>query len=163
MWQKFKKFAFKGNIIDMAVGVIIGGAFGKIVTSLVNDIIMPAVSLITGGVSFTELFILLNVPEGVDTSTLTTIALAKEAGCSTLNYGNFIQTFVDFFIIALSMFFFVTLIAKANELAHKKEKEEAEAAAAEAARIEAEKKANEPKVPTSEELLTEIRDLLKNK
>lgn len=152
MWQKFKKFAFKGNIIDMAVGVIIGGAFGKIVTSLVNDIIMPAIGMLMGGKSFTDLkYVITPADEAA--------GIAEAA----IKYGNFIQTFVDFFIIAVSMFVFVSLIAKANELAHKKEREAAEAAAAEAARIEAEKKANEPKVPTKEELLTEIRDLLKNK
>ena len=148
MWQKFKKFAFKGNIIDMAVGVIVGGAFGKIVTSLVNDIIMPAVGMLMGGKSFTDLkYVITEADEAA--------GIAEAA----ITYGNFIQTFVDFFIIAVSMFVFVSLIAKANEIAHKKELE----AAAEAARIEAEKKAAEPKAPTQEELLAEIRDLLKNK
>ncbi len=152
MWKEFKKFAFKGNVIDMAVGVVVGGAFGKIVTSLVNDLITPLISLITGGANFSELFVILNA-NGADTSAFTTIDLAKEAGFATLNYGNFIQTVIDFFIIALSIFMFVTLIQKGREKleARKKAEEEAAKAATPA----------EPPKPTTEELLTEIRDLLK--
>ena len=156
MWEKFKKFAFKGNVIDMAVGVVVGGAFSKIVTSLVNDLITPLISLITGGANFSELFVILNAskaPEGLDLSTINTIAAAKEAGLATLNYGNFIQTIIDFFIIALSIFMFVSLIQKSRELAEAKKKAEEEAAAA--------AKAAEPPKPTTEELLAEIRDLLK--
>lgn len=148
MWKKFKEFAFKGNILDMAVGVIIGGAFGKIVSSLVNDIIMPLIGLLMGGKSFADLKYVITAADEAN-------GVAEAA----ITYGNFIQTFVDFLIIALSMFFFVTAIAKASELRHKKEREAAE----EAARLEAEKKAAEPTPPTQEELLTEIRDLLKNK
>ena len=77
MWKDFKKFAFKGNVIDMAVGVVVGGAFSKIVTSLVNDIITPVISLITGGANFSELFVLLNVPEGTDVSAIKTIEAEK--------------------------------------------------------------------------------------
>lgn len=156
MWEKFKKFAFKGNVVDMAVGVVVGGAFSKIVTSLVNDIITPFISLITGGASFSELFVILNASkaaEGVDVAAINTIAAAKEAGLATLNYGNFIQTIIDFFIIALSIFMFVTLIQKARELAEAKKKAEEEAAKAAAPA--------EPPKPTAEDLLTEIRDLLK--
>ena len=160
MWEKFKKFAFKGNVIDMAVGVVVGGAFSKIVTSLVNDLITPLISLITGGASFSELFVILNksaAPEGLDLATIKTIEAAKEVGLATLNYGNFIQTIIDFFIIALSIFMFVSLIQKARALAEAKKREEEAAAkaAAEAA------KAAEPPKPTTEELLAEIRDLLK--
>ena len=120
--KEFKEFAFKGNVLDMAVGVIIGTAFGKIVTSLVNDIIMPLCSLLLNNIKFTDLKIMLK-------------------GDSAVMIGNFIQSFVDFVIIALSIFMFVKMI---NSF---KKKEEA--------------KPEEPKGPTSEELLTEIRDLLK--
>lgn len=120
--KEFKEFAFKGNVLDMAVGVVVGGAFGKIVTSLVNDIIMPLCSLLLNNIKFTDLKIMLK-------------------GDSAVMIGNFIQSFVDFVIIALSIFMFVKMI---NSF---KKKEEA--------------KPEEPKGPTSEELLTEIRDLLK--
>jgi large conductance mechanosensitive channel len=95
----FKEFAIKGNIIDMAIGVIIGGAFGKIVTSFVNDIVMPLISLITGRIDFSNLFIALN---GLKYATLEE---AKAAGVATLNYGNFITMVLDFLIIAFSVFF----------------------------------------------------------
>ncbi|MDE6535033.1 MAG: large-conductance mechanosensitive channel protein MscL [Muribaculaceae bacterium] len=132
----FKEFAMKGNIVDMAVGVIIGGAFGKIVTSLVNDMIMPCVSLATGGVNFNEL----NTELSPAVTDPTTGEITTEA--VTLNYGMFIQNIVDFFIIALSIFFAIRFIMK-----FKKKEEEAPAADPE---------------PTKEEvLLTEIRDLLK--
>lgn len=152
MWNKFKQFAFKGNVVDMAVGVVVGGAFGKIVTSLVNDLITPLISLATGGANFSELFVILNA-KGADTTAIKTIEAAKELGYATLNYGNFIQTVIDFFIIALSIFMFVSLIQKGREkIEAKKKQEEAEAA---------EQAAAEPPKPTTEELLAEIRDLLK--
>ena len=156
MWKEFKKFAFKGNVVDMAVGVVVGGAFGKIVTSLVNDLITPLISLITGGANFSELFVILNkanAVEGVDVDSIKTIADAQAAGLATLNYGNFIQTIIDFFIIALSIFFFVYAIQKSREKVEAKKKAEEEAAKAAAPA--------EPPKPTAEELLTEIRDLLK--
>lgn len=153
MFKEFKKFAFKGNVLDMAVGVVIGGAFGKIVTSLVNDIITPLISLVTGGADFSEMFVLLNT-NGADTSAIKTIAQAKEAGFATLNYGLFIQAIIDFFIIAFSIFLFIKLIEngkkKFAELEKKIKREEEEEAAA-----------PEVKKPTQEELLEEIRDLLK--
>ena len=151
MWNKFKQFAFKGNVVDMAVGVVVGGAFGKIVTSLVNDLITPLISLATGGANFSELFVILNA-NGADTTAIKTIEAAKELGYATLNYGNFIQTVIDFFIIALSIFMFVSLIQKGREKIEEKKKQEEAEAAAEAA---------EPPKPTTEELLAEIRDLLK--
>jgi len=124
--------------MDMAVGVIIGGAFGKIVTSLVEDIIMPLVSVATGGVDFTNLFI--NLGEG----TYKTLAEAKEAGAAVFAYGAFFQNILDFIIIALCIFFMIKGI---NKLKKKKEEEPAA-----------------PPAPSAEEtLLTEIRDLLKNK
>lgn len=153
MWKKFKEFAFKGNVIDMAVGVVIGGAFGKIVSSFVADIITPLISLITGKANFTELFAIISNPNNVDTSAINTIEAAKEAGLGTLNYGTFIQTIIDFFIIALSIFCFVSIIQKAREKSEAKKK---------AAEAKEEAPAEDPK-PTTEELLAEIRDLLKDK
>ena len=138
--KEFKEFAMKGNVMDMAVGVIIGGAFGKIVTSLVNDVLMPVVSLATGGIDFTNLFI--NLGEG----NYTTLAAAQEAGASVLAYGSFIQNIVDFLIVAFCIFLMLKGINKLNR------KKEEPAPAPE-----------EPKGPTQEELLAEIRDLLKEK
>ncbi|MBQ3182006.1 MAG: large-conductance mechanosensitive channel protein MscL [Clostridia bacterium] len=135
VWQEFKDFAFKGNVIDMAVGVVVGGAFSKIVTSLVADIITPLVGLITGGTDLKNL-------KYVFTPATETVAE------SALNYGQFIQNIIDFFIIAFSIFMFVKLIATAR----KKFERKAEA-------IEEAKE--EPKSPTTEELLSEIRDILK--
>ncbi|MBQ7734866.1 MAG: large-conductance mechanosensitive channel protein MscL [Bacteroidales bacterium] len=139
--QEFRDFAVKGNMIDMAVGIIIGGAFGKIVTSLVSDIIMPPIGLLVGGVNFTEWNVVLK--EAVmENGEVITPAL-------TLNYGNFIQVLFDFLIIALSIFFVIRGINKMKEMTSKKKAEEEAAAPA-------------PE-PTKEEiLLTEIRDLLKN-
>ena len=140
--KEFKEFAMKGNVMDMAVGVIIGGAFGKIVTSLVNDVLMPVVSLCTGGVDFTNLFVKLS-GEG----DFNTLAEAQEAGASVMAYGQFIQNIVDFLIVAFCIFL---MIKGMNKLNKKKEEEPAPAP--------------EPPAPTKEEtLLTEIRDLLKNK
>ena len=138
--SEFKEFAMKGNVMDMAVGVIIGGAFGKIVSSLVDDIIMPLISLATGGVSFTDLFI--NLGEG----SYKTLAEAKEAGAAVFAYGQFIQNIFDFIIIAFCIFLMIKAMNKM------KKKEEPAPAEPEA-----------PKGPTQEELLAEIRDLLKKK
>ena len=136
--KEFKEFAMKGNVMDMAVGVIIGGAFGKIVTSLVSDVLMPLISVATGGISFTDLFV--NLSDDVKYKTL---AEAQEAGASVFAYGQFIQNIIDFIIIALCIF----LMIKAMNKMKKKEEPAPEA----------------PKGPTQEELLAEIRDLLKNK
>ena len=106
MLKEFKAFALKGNVIDLAIGVIIGGAFGKIVTSFVNDIIMPLITLITGKVNFADLFIALNGQHYL------TIEEAKKAGASTLNYGLFITNIIDFVIIALVIFIFIKQIEK---------------------------------------------------
>ena len=138
--KEFKEFAMKGNVMDMAVGVIIGGAFGKIVTSLVGDVLMPVISLATGGIDFTNLFVNLS-----DDKSYATLAAAQEAGASVFAYGQFIQNVIDFIIIAFCIFMMLKGI---NKLNRKKE----EPAAPE-----------EPKGPTQEELLAEIRDLLKNK
>ena len=133
----FKEFAMKGNVVDMAVGVIVGGAFGKIVSSLVNDIIMPIISLATGGDGYKNLkYVITAGKEAVGDA-----AAVEEVA---INYGLFIQNIVDFLIIAFSIFVALRVIMK-----FKKKEEEAPAAAPE---------------PTNEEkLLTEIRDLLKNK
>ena len=139
MWEEFKKFAFKGNVLDMAVGVIVGGAFGKIVTSLVNDVIMPVFGYFTSGADFKTLKWVLSpaVMEGE------TVIKAESA----ILYGNFIQNVVDFLIIAVSIFLFVRLITSAKEKIQKKEEPAPEP--------------ETPKGPTTEELLVEIRDLLK--
>lgn len=112
MFKDFKEFAMKGNIIDLAVGVIIGGAFGKIVTSLVNDIIMPLVGLLLGKVDFSNLFIALG------NGNFKTIEEAKKAGVGTLNYGLFINNIIDFLIIAFSIFIVVRQI---NRFSKKKD------------------------------------------
>ena len=139
--QDFKAFAMKGNVVDMAVGVIIGGAFGKIVTSVVNDIIMPPIGLLIGGVNFKDLKLVMKEA--------TTAADGTEVAAVTLNYGNFLQQTFDFLIIAFSIFVMIKLIAKLTE---KKKKEEAAPAPAPA-----------PEPSAEEKLLTEIRDLLKEK
>ena len=108
--NEFKEFAMKGNIVDMAIGVIIGGAFGKIVTSFVNDIVMPTLSLLTGKVDFNNLFLAL------DGNTYETLAQAQEAGASTLNYGTFLTTIIDFLIIALSINIVMKKIFKAKKV-----------------------------------------------
>ncbi len=121
MWKEFKEFAIKGNVVDLAVGVVIGTAFGKIVTSLVNDIIMPVISIFTAGLDFENWFI------SLDGSKYATLADAKEAGAATLNYGAFIGNVIDFLIIAFSIFIVVRqinrLTRKKEELAPKKTKE----------------------------------------
>jgi large conductance mechanosensitive channel len=136
--SEFKEFAVKGNVMDMAVGVIIGGAFGKIVTSLVNDMLMPVISLCTGGMDFTNLFVNLS-----DDTQYKTLAEAQEAGASVFAYGQFIQNIFDFIIVAFCIFLMIKAMNKLN-------RKKVEEAAPEA-----------PKGPTQEELLTEIRDLLK--
>ncbi|WP_291782643.1 large-conductance mechanosensitive channel protein MscL [Cecembia sp.] len=132
--KEFKEFAVKGNVIDLAVAVIIGGAFGKIVSSFVNDIIMPPLGVLLGGVDFKDLVFI--VQEA------TVSAAGEEIEAVTLNYGNFIQNVVDFLIIAFVIFMAIKGINSA-----KKKKEEAPAAP--------------PAPPKSEVLLEEIRDLLK--
>ena len=138
--QEFKAFAMKGNVIDMAVGVIIGGAFGKIVSSIVADVIMPPIGLLVGGVNFTDLKLVLKPAVLED--------VKEVVAAVTLNYGNFLQVTFDFLIIAFSIFMFIKLLTKLTE----KKKEEAPAAPP------------APPAPSREEvLLTEIRDLLKER
>lgn len=133
--QEFKTFAMRGNVVDMAVGIIIGGAFGKIVSSLVSDIIMPPIGLFIGGVKFQNLKIILKHAH-------TDSATGKVTEAVSINYGNFINTALDFLIIAFAIFLFIKLI---NSLKHKEEA-----------------KPTPPPAPSKEEqLLSEIRDILK--
>ena len=130
MMSEFKSFAMRGNVVDMAVGIVIGGAFGKIVSSFVNDVLMPPIGMMMGGVDFSELAVLLKEASG-------------EAAAVTLNYGIFIQTVLDFLIIAFAIF----MVIKAMNNMKKKEEEAP---------------AKPPKPSAEVELLTEIRDSLKN-
>ena len=139
MLKEFKEFAMRGNVVDMAVGIIIGAAFGKIVTSFVNDIIMPPIGLLLGGADFSDIFITLS-GEG----DFATVEQAKEAGAVTMNLGLFINTLLDFVIVAFAIFI---VIKQMNRL--KKKEEEAPAAP--------------PEPPREEVLLEEIRDLLKSR
>ncbi len=104
MLKEFKEFAMRGNVVDMAIGVIIGGAFGKIITSLINDVIMPPIGLLLGGVDFTNLFLDLS---GKGYSSL---AAAQEAGAATINYGLFLNTILNFIVVALVIFLLVRQI-----------------------------------------------------
>ena len=131
MWKEFKAFAMKGNVLDLAVAVVIGAAFGAIVSSLVNDIIMPPLGMLLGGVEFTQLAVTLQEASG-------------ETEAVELRYGMFIQKIIDFLIIAFAIFM---VIKGYNRMQKKKEEEPAPEPA--------------PAGPTQEELLAEIRDLLK--
>ncbi|MFC5559995.1 large conductance mechanosensitive channel protein MscL [Ureibacillus thermophilus] len=126
MWKEFKDFAMKGNVIDLAIAVVIGAAFGKIVSSLVDNIIMPLIGILTGGIDFTKSFI-------------------WQVGDATVSFGVFLQSIIDFFIISFAIFMFIRLL---NKLTKKKKEEVVEEEAA-------------PELDTKEELLREIRDLLK--
>lgn len=116
MMKEFKEFAVKGNVVDMAVGIIIGAAFGTIVKSLVADVIMPPIGLLLGNVDFANLFIVLK--GGTEAATYATIAEAQEAGAVTLNYGVFINTIISFLIVAFAVFL---LIRNINKLKRKEE------------------------------------------
>jgi large conductance mechanosensitive channel len=137
--SEFKAFALKGNVVDMAVGVIIGGAFGAIVGSMVSDILMPVIGLATGGISFSEKFYAL------DGKHYDSLAAAKTAGASVMQWGTFVDKVINFFIIAFCLF----MVIKAMNAA--KKKEEAAPAPAPAA------------PPRQEVLLEEIRDLLRKR
>lgn len=143
----FKKFINRGNVIDMAVGVVVGGAFSKIVSSLVSDIITPCISAVTGGEKVTGEFVLREAVVGSGT------AETPEIPAVVLNYGNFIQTIIDFLLIAFCIFVVIKIISSMREKAEKLTKKE-----------KAEQAPPPPPEPSKEELLlTEIRDLLKNK
>jgi large conductance mechanosensitive channel len=104
MWKEFKEFAMKGNVLDLAVGFIIGAAFGKIVSSMVSDLIMPPIGVIMGKVDFSNLFVTLSGPS------YPTLAAAKAAGAPTLNYGVFINNIIDFLIVAIAVFMIVRIV-----------------------------------------------------
>ncbi len=141
--KEFKEFISRGNVLDMAVGVIIATAFGKITTSLVNDVIMPAIGLLCGQRDLTDILNWVIVP-----ATLDEAGEVVDAGV-TIGFGTFVGTIIDFILVALVVFAIVKAFNKARTAAEKKKKAEEEAAAEE-----------EPAGPTTEELLTEIRDLL---
>jgi len=138
MLKEFREFAVRGNVVDLAVGVIIGAAFGKIVTALVNDVIMPPVGKAMGGVNFADLFINLDSAKG----TFTSLKAAKDAGAAVIAYGSFINTILDFTIVALCVF---ALVKGINRLRRKPDPVPDVAKAP----------------PPQEKLLMEIRDLLK--
>jgi large conductance mechanosensitive channel len=143
MFKEFREFAIKGSVVDLAVGVIIGGAFGGIVTSLVNDVIMPPIGLLVGNVDFGNLFVVLR--EGAkEHGPYASLAAAKQAGAVTLNFGVFLNTLINFLIVAGAMFFVVKFINRLRR-----------------------QQAAAPSAPTppsrSETLLEEIRDLLQKR
>ena len=135
MLKEFREFAMRGSVIDLAVGVVIGAAFGRIVTSLVNDIIMPPIGLLLGGIDFSNMFITLSGGE------YATLAAAQEAGAATLNYGLFVNTIIQFVIVAFAIFIVVKQIN----------------------RLKREQPAAPPAPPRQEVLLEEIRDAIKSK
>ncbi|MFN7160025.1 MAG: large-conductance mechanosensitive channel protein MscL [Candidatus Gracilibacteria bacterium] len=134
--KEFREFAIKGNVVDLAVGVIIGSAFGKIVSSLVSDMVMPPIGFLLGGVNFTDLKLVIKQAS--------VSSAGKVTDAVTLNYGNFIQTVFDFAIIAFTIFLIIQIV---NRLKRHEEKKKEEI--------------KEVKVTKDQELLTEIRDLLK--
>ena len=135
--NEFKEFAMRGNVLDMAVGVIIGGAFGKIVSSVVDDVIMPPIGWLIGGVNFSDLKVTLPTVE---------VPGVEKLQAATINYGNFLQTCLDFLIVAFCIFILIKVV---NKLSKKKEEPEAPKPA--------------PEPSNEEKLLAEIRDLLKAK
>lgn len=142
MFKEFKEFAMRGNVVDMAVGIIIGAAFGTIVQSLVGDVIMPPIGLALGNIDFSNLFAILK--EGATAGPYASLADAQKAGAVTINYGKFVNTIISFIIVAFAMFL---LIRGINSM--KKQEEAAPAP---------------PPAPSNEEkLLGEIRDILKQK
>ncbi|MGH7808452.1 MAG: large-conductance mechanosensitive channel protein MscL [Thermodesulfobacteriota bacterium] len=142
MLKEFKEFAMRGNVVDMAVGIIIGAAFGTIVQSLVSDVIMPPIGLALGNIDFSNLFLLLK--EGATAGPYASLADAQKAGAVTINYGRFINTIISFIIVAFAIFLLIRAI---NSM--KKQEEAAPAP---------------PPAPSNEEkLLAEIRDILKQR
>ena len=142
MLKEFKEFAMKGNMLDMAIGIVIGAAFGTVIKSLVSDILMPAISAATGSPDSSNLFVVLKDPADMTGVNMESIEAVREAGGVALGYGLFINAFIAFLLVAFALFMVVKAVNKA-----KKEEEEAPAA---------------PPAPSKEEvLLGEIRDLLK--
>ncbi|MGF1656956.1 MAG: large conductance mechanosensitive channel protein MscL [Verrucomicrobiales bacterium] len=148
LFKDFKEFAVKGNMIDMAVGIMIGGAFATVVGSLVNDVLMPPLGVLAGGMDFGNLFVVLQ--DGAETSgPYASLAAAQEAGAVTLNYGSFVNSIISFLIIAWAIFMVVKVMTKIRRrVEHEEERPEVVA---------------EPAPSQQEVLLTEIRDLLKTK
>lgn len=141
MFKEFRDFALKGNVVDLAIGVVIGAAFGAIVSSIVDDLFMPLIGLVLSGIDFSNLFIVLNNPNNI---AVPSVVAAKEAGVATLNYGLFINAVVKFTIVAFVLFMVVKAINRLR-------RQEAAAPAA-------------PPAPTAEEkLLMEIRDAIRSK
>ena len=144
MLKEFREFALKGNMLDMAVGIVIGAAFGTIVKSLVDDILMPPLGLITGGMDFADKFLVLR--DGVPTSPYATLEAARAAGATTMNWGLFVNAMVSFLIVALALFFVIRAYNRVQDA------------------FEEEKEAAPPPEPSAEEkLLAEIRDLLRSR
>lgn len=145
MIKEFREFAMRGNVVDMAVGIIIGAAFGTIVKSLVDDVIMPPIGLLLGNVDFTDLFLVLK--EGVaGAGPYASLAAAKQAGAVTINYGAFFNTVISFVIVAFAVFMLIRAMNKATQQL-RMEQEQAAA----------------PEPSAEETLLAEIRDILKNR
>ncbi len=140
MLKEFKEFAMRGNVVDMAVGIVIGAAFGTIVKSFVDDVLMPPIGLLLGNVDFSDLFVV--IKEGAAGGPYATLEAAKEAGAVTLNFGAFFNTIISFVIIAFAVFLVIKAI---NNLQRQEE----------------EKEETPPEPPREEQLLTEIRDILK--
>jgi large conductance mechanosensitive channel len=140
MFKEFKEFAMRGNVVDMAVGIIIGAAFGKIVDSLVKDLIMPPIGLLMGKVDFANLFVVLK--EGASAGPYLSVEAAQKAGAVTFNYGLFINTCITFLIVAFAVFVLIRAINKLK-------------------RAEEQKPADPPPTPEEVMLLREIRDALK--
>lgn len=145
MWQEFKEFAVKGNVVDMAVGIIIGAAFGTIVTALVEGILMPPIGMLVGNVDFSDIYTVLR--DGDPAGPYASLAVAQEAGAVVMAWGAFLNTVISFLIVAFAVFVFVKWI---NGL-----KKDAEAEAADAPAV--------PELSADQQLLTEIRDLLKGR
>ncbi|MCJ2185891.1 large conductance mechanosensitive channel protein MscL [Novosphingobium beihaiensis] len=146
MFQDFKKFIAKGNVMDLAVGVIIGAAFGAIVKSLTDEVIMPVIGAIFGGADFSNHFVLLSTPDGY-TGALDDYAALKEAGAAMIGYGAFVTAIINFLILAFIVFLMVRYVNKLMESMEKKEEEAAPP----------------PAGPSEIDLLTEIRDELKKR
>lgn len=145
MFEEFKKFIVKGNVMDMAVGIIIGAAFGTVVSSLVADVIMPPVGLLMGGVDFSNLFWV--IKEGTTPVPYPTIEAAAEAGAVTINLGRFINHVISFLVVGFAVFLLVKQVNRLQEAAEKPEEEPAP----------------DPAPSAEEQLLGEIRDLLKSR
>jgi len=143
MLKEFKEFALKGNMLDMAIGIVIGAAFGTVIKSLVDNVVMPIVSSLTGAPDFSNLFVLLKAPENTEGINMGSIDAVREAGGVALGYGLFINAFIAFLLVALALFFVVKAVNKSK----KKEEEPAPAPP--------------PEPPADIQLLSEIRDLLK--